>query len=605
MTASETSGTDETTSGRRMRAREFFLTALGFWRGRTRLRAWALTVLVLVFAGAQLGALVGINAWQRLFFDALERKVVADVLGAVAWVPAIVVAYAVSLSGVVVSRMLLQVSWRRWLTLHLAGWWIADQRYYRMTLVDEDQSAPEFRIAEDVRLAVEPLVEFALGLITAVLTAVTFAAILWQVAGSISVPVGGSMVVIPFYMAIAAVLYAVIASLAAYVTGRPLVGRVAHKNQMEAEFRAEMTRLRENAESIALIRGDDDERASVHDNYGRLFRAWLGIIRQQGVIALVLNSNGALFPIVPLLLVAPKYLAGDLTLGGVMQVAAAFSAVQSALIWFVDNFVRLAEWYASLTRVDELIESLEDLDMGTIMAGDGEIALSISPDSAIHIENLSLAHRNGRIVIADASVVIEKGEKVLITGPSGTGKSTLIRALAGLWPWGSGSITVPPGQAIAFAPQRPYIPVATLREVLLYPHADRAVDDAAILAAMKRCGLGYLGKHLNEAEDGWDRTLSGGERQRIAFARLLIHKPDIIVMDEATSALDEDSQGDLLQLLREDLKEATVISVGHRAGLEAFHDRKIILERQEAGARLTAEPATGALWRMLGLGTRG
>ena len=595
----------ETGSGRRRRAFEFFRMALGFWRGRTRLRAWALTVLVLIFVAAQLGALVGLNAWQRLFFDALDHKSAAEVLTAISWVPIIVAGYALALSGVVVARMLLQVSWRRWLTLHLAGWWIADQRYYRMTLVDEEQTAPEFRIAEDVRLAIEPLVEFALGLITATVTAITFAAILWQVAGSISVPVGGSVIVIPFYMAIAAILYAVMASLSAYLTGRPLVRRVAHKNQMEAEFRAEMTRLREHAESIALIRGDDDERASVHDNYRRLFSSWLAIIRQQGVIALVLNSNGALFPIIPLLLVAPKYLSGELSLGAVMQVAAAFSAVQSALIWFVDNFVRLAEWYASLTRVDELVEALEDLDMGSIMAGEGEIELGISQDKAIHIENLSLAHRNGRVVIADASVIIEKGEKVLITGASGTGKSTLIRALAGLWPWGSGSITVPPGQVIAFVPQKPYIPVATLREVMLYPHADRPIDDSVILAAMKRCGLGYLGKHLDDDEDGWDRTLSGGERQRIAFARLVIHKPDIIVMDEATSALDEDSQADLLQLLREDLAEATVISVGHRPGLEAFHDRKIVLERQEAGARLTAEPATSALWRMLRLGTGG
>ncbi len=585
----------------RARAREFFRTALGFWRGPSRLRAWGLTLLVLFFAAAQLGAQVGINAWQRLFFDALERKSVGEVLGAVGWVPVIVGFSAVTLSGVVVTRMLLQTRWREWLTLHLAGWWIADQRYYRLGFVAEEQTAPEFRIAEDVRLSVEPLVEFALGLITASVTALTFAAILWQVAGSIEFRLAGTTVVIPFYMAIAAILYAVTVSLAAYFTGRPLVDKISHKNQMEAQFRAEMTRLRENAESIALIRGDDDERASVQDNYRNVVRSWIHIVRQQGVIAIVMNTNGALFPIIPLVLIAPKYLAGELTLGAVMQVTAAFSAVQSALIWFVDNFVKLAEWYASLKRVDELVETLEDLDIGTIMEGEGQVELGTSEDDAIHIDNLSLAHRNGRVVIADASVVINAGEKVLITGASGTGKSTLIRALAGLWPWGSGSISVPEGKAIAFVPQKPYIPNGNLKAALVYPHADMAVGNEVVVEAMKRCGLGYLSRRLDDEDDKWDQTLSGGERQRIAFARLLIQKPDIIIMDEATSALDEDSQNALLGLLREDLAAATVISVGHRTGLEEFHDRKITLERRPAGARLTSERLTNPLWRIFGL----
>ncbi|MBN8943321.1 MAG: ABC transporter ATP-binding protein/permease [Rhizobiales bacterium] len=592
-------------SRERSRAREFFRTALGFWRGRSRLRAWGLTLLVLAFAAAQLGAQLGINAWQRLFFDALERKSVGEVLGAIGWVPVIVGFSAVTLSGVVVTRMLLQTRWREWLTLHLAGWWIADQRYYRLGFIAEEQTAPEFRIAEDVRLSVEPLVEFALGLITATVTALTFAAILWQVAGSIEFRLAGTTVVIPFYMAIAAILYAVTVSLAAYFTGRPLVAKVSHKNQMEAQFRAEMTRLRENAESIALIKGDDDERASVQDNYRNVVRSWIHIVRQQGVIAIVMNTNGALFPIIPLVLIAPKYLSGDLSLGAVMQVTAAFSAVQSALIWFVDNFVKLAEWYASLERVDELVETLEDLDIGTIMEGEGQVELGTSADDAIHIDNLSLAHRNGRVVIADASVIIKAGEKVLITGASGTGKSTLIRALAGLWPWGSGSISVPPGQDIAFVPQKPYIPTGNLKAALVYPHADMAVGNEVIVEAMKRCGLGYLSRRLDDDNDKWDQTLSGGERQRIAFARLLIQKPDIIIMDEATSALDEDSQNGLLGLLREDLAAATVISVGHRAGLEEFHDRKITLERRPAGARLTSERLTNPLWRIFGLNKAG
>lgn len=582
---------------RRSRLRQFFRVALRFWRGESRLRAWVLTILVLLFVAAQLGAAVGVNSWNRLFFDALEKRDLDKVWTAVGWLPLIVAASALSLSCLVISRMLLQMRWRQWLTHRLAGWWIADQRYYRMQFVVPDQSAPEYRIAEDVRLSIEPLVEFAIGLLSAFVTAVTFAAILWQVAGSARFTLGGTEIVIPSYMALAAILYAVIASLAAYFAGRPLVPRIAAKNEAEAQFRAEMTRLRENAESIALIKGDADERESVVENYGRVVAAWLKVIRQQGVIAIVLNTNGALFPIVPLLLIAPKYLSGEITLGAVMQVVAAFSAVQAALIWFVDNFVRLAEWFASVTRVDELAEALEALDVGTIMEGETQIELGEGADGAIHIADLSVAHSNGRIVIADASVEIAPGEKVLISGESGTGKSTLIRALAGLWPWGSGSITLPRGKRVAFVPQKPYLPLGTLRDALLYPEAESRVDDAAVCAALERCGLSYLGRRLDE-EERWDQILSGGERQRVAFARLLIQKPDIIIMDEATSALDEDSQDSLLGLIETELAYATVISVGHRPGLEDFHERKITLEKREAGAHLTSKRLTKSLWRL-------
>ncbi|MGW9330417.1 ABC transporter ATP-binding protein/permease [Bosea sp. NPDC055594] len=588
---------DTSTVTRRSRMRQFFRVALRFWTGESRLRAWTLTLLVLFFVAAQLGAAVGVNGWNRLFFDALEKRDLAGVWYAVSWLPLLIVGSALSLSCLVVGRMLLQVRWREWLTRHIAGWWIADQRYYRLQFITREQSAPEYRIADDVRLAIEPLVEFAIGLISAAVTAATFAAILWQVAGSARFSLGGTEIVIPSYMALAAVLYAVIASLAAYFAGRPLVPRIAAKNEAEAQFRAEMTRLRENAESIALIKGDADERDSVGENYGRVVAAWLNVIRQQGVIAIVLNTNGALFPIVPLLLIAPKYLSGEITLGAVMQVVAAFSAVQAALIWFVDNFVRLAEWFASVTRVDELAEALEALDVGTIMEGETQIALGESVDGAIHIDNLSIAHSNGRIVIADTSGVVEPGEKVLITGESGSGKSTLIRALAGLWPWGSGSIGLPRGKRLAFVPQKPYLPMGTLRDVLLYPEAESRVSDEVVVVALKRCGLSYLAKRLDE-EERWDQTLSGGERQRVAFARLLIQKPDIIIMDEATSALDEDSQNSLLGLLDEELAEATVISVGHRPGLEDFHDRKITLEKRQAGAQLTSKRLGKSLWRL-------
>lgn len=586
--------------GTRPMIRPFMALSSGFWRGPSATRAWMLTLLVVACMLAQIATVVGVNAWNRLFFDALERRDLDGIMASMAWLPLLVGAVALTFSSLVVAKMLFQTRWREWMTNAIAGWWIADQRYYRLGFVAPDQTAPEYRIADDVRLSIEPLVEFALGLLTAAITAAAFATILWQVAGSIRFTMGGRMLEIPAYMAVAAVLYAIVTSSAAYVAGRPFVSRIAAKNEAEAQFRAEMTRLRENAESIALIKGDVDELSSVRGRYETVVRAWLGVIKQQGVIALVQNTNGALFPIIPLILITPKYLSGDLTLGGVMQVVAAFSAVQGALIWFVDNLVRLAEWYASASRVDELTSALEELDVGTIMEDETGISLGISDDGAIHIENLSIADRGGRVVINDASVTIRQGEKVIVTGESGAGKSMLIRALAGLWPWGSGAIRMPRDVQIAFVPQRPYLPLGTLRDALLYPAGSAlATSEEAIAAAMKRCGLGYLVKRLDEDGERWDQTLSGGERQRVAFCRLVIQKPQIIIMDEATSALDEESQLSLLSLLHEDLQGATVISVAHRPGIEEFHERKIVLEKKQAGAHLTSRRLPKTLWHLL------
>lgn len=581
----------------RLRWMKFVRMALGFWQGAHRRRAWFLTAIVALCVAVQLAAQLSLNVWNRSFFDALEHKKTVDLISNVMLLPLLVLFSGASVSAALVARMTLQLRWREWLTRRLAGWWIEDQRYYRLGIVGEFQTAPESRIADDVRLAVEPLVEFAIGFVTALATAATFVGILWKVGGSATLRIADVQIVVPGYLGFAAVLYTCITGALTYVSGRSMVRAVGQKNESEAQFRSELTRLRENAESIALIRGDADEQRSALSSFDQVVKAWLFQIRQNGFIASVQSANGALVPLAPLVLVAPKYLDDQLSLGAVMQLASAFVTVQVALNWLIDNFVRVAEWMASANRVDELSEALESLDVSVVMEDSGSIEIGESQDDKIRIENLSVAHRNGRVVIADANVEISAGEKVLVGGESGSGKSTLIRALAGLWPWGSGKILLPPNVKIAFIPQKPYIPHGVLRSVMLYSCMEPDITDDMIHGAMRRCGLGYLIRHLAD-EERWDQQLSGGERQRIAFVRVLLQRPAIIIMDEATSALDEESQTSLLQLLNEDLAYATVISVGHRPGLEAFHDRKLLLQRRVAGAEVVSRKLQKSLWHM-------
>jgi putative ATP-binding cassette transporter len=564
-------------------ARAFFRISRGFWKGESRRTAWLLTGAVALLVLADIGVALLVNRWNKFFFDALEQKNVSSVTLGVG----IVIVLALAAAGIAVvlvhARMRLQLRWRQWLSRTLIARWLCDRRFYQLTIASGDGLYPEFRISDDVRLAVEPLVAFAIGLAKAVLTAAAFFGILWVVGGSLQV----GPILVPGYMVVAAVLYAGLTSAGMVLVGRPLIRAVEQKNGAEAQFRYELTRVRESAENIALIGGDDDERVHLDETFGQLAGRWIKVIAKQAHMTWISNANSVLAPVVPLLLGAPKYLSGELSLGELMQIATAFTQAQIALNWLVDNAIRLAETFASAQRVVDLTDALDELDQTIGHYGSGEtVVLGDSPDDAIHLEDLSLTQQNGRVMLEGTSAKIARGEKVLVKGESGTGKSTLIRAMAGLWPWGSGRILRPPTSNVAFMPQRPYIPLGTLRHALVYPATREGVTDEVLTNALERCGLSHLAPRLEE-EDNWDSILSGGEKQRLAFARLLVNPPDIVIMDEATSALDEMSQARMMEFLREDLAAATVLSVGHRPGLEEYHEREIHLVREEGeiGAR--------------------
>ena len=567
------------------RSRRFLRLSLGFWSAKTRTRAWLLTAAVVFFLFANLGAALAVNRWNKFFFDALEQKDTETVLLGLGLILALALASAAFAVGLLHARMRLQLRWRQWLVRTLISRWLADRHFYQLTIVDTEADNPEARIAEDGRIAIELLVDFSLGVLNALLVAISFIGILWFVGGSLTVA-GYS---IPGYMVFACIIYSTITTLSMFLLGRRLVARVEDKAAGEAQLRYELTRVKDNAENIAMIGGDDDERERLDATFSDLVQRWLGVIVWQGRMMWLNGANLVLAPVIPLLLGAPKYLSGEMTLGSLMQAATAFMQVQVALNWLADNALRLADWFASSHRVTQLSDAIDRLEASLGPVGQGEaITLGVSPDDRVHLRDLNIALYDGKLMIDGAEAVVSPGEKVLVKGDSGSGKSTLIRAMAGLWPWGSGEILRPESADIAFMPQRPYFPLGTLRAALLYPFPEQKVADENIRDILMRCGLEHLIARIDETEQ-WSSLLSGGEQQRLAFARVLIHPPDILIMDEPTSSLDELSQFRMMEYMRDLLPDAMVIHAGHRPGLERFHDREIHLVREKGGGPATTQ----------------
>jgi putative ATP-binding cassette transporter len=358
------------------------------------------------------------------------------------------------------------------------------------------------------------------------------------------------------------------------------------KNQAEAEYRYMLTRLSENGESIAVLGGEAQERSAADQSLASVLGRWREICVQTMKTTIVSQTSGYIAPVLPIILCAPKFLDGSMSLGEIMQAASAFTIVQSAFNWLVDNYPRLADWTASAVRVSSLMVSLDALERAE--KGAGRIERSEITDVALRLGHLSVTLEDGTAVVRDAEVVIAQGERVLVAGESGTGKSTLVRAIAGLWPWGKGRVQVAKGAKLLLMPQRAYVPIGTLRRAVTYPLPPGDRTSVEVGRALKLVGLGHLVPRLDE-EGPWDQVLSGGEKQRLAFARVLLHRPNIVVLDEATSALDPASQARLMELLTTDLGATTIVSVAHRPELEAFHSRKITLERHSDGAHLVTD----------------
>lgn len=569
--------------------KRFWISARRYWSRDGDKFAWPFSIGLLALIGMNVGFQYGINLWNRGIFDAIERHDAGTVyfLSAV-FVPLVLGTVAIVTVQVAV-RMMIQRRWRSWLTSAVIARWLANGRYYQLNLIGGDHKNPEARISEDLRIATEAPVDFIAGVISAFLAASTFIVVLWTIGGALTLPIAGWTVTIPGFLVITAVLYAAITSSSMAVIGRYFVHVSEAKNQAEAEFRYTLTHVRENGESIALLGGEEEERNDLDKTFANVLRQWALLARQHMRTTLVSHGSMLIAPVVPVLLCAPKFLEGSMTLGQVMQAASAFAIVQGAFGWLVDNYPRLADWNACARRIASLMMSLDGLEraeqsdsLGRIKHGETE------GEAMLSLNDLSVSLDDGTAVVTETRVEIEPGERVLVAGESGSGKSTLVRAISGLWPWGSGSVDFHADRRLFMLPQRPYIPSGTLRRAVAYPGAADSWTLDQVKAALDKVGLDYLNDKIEE-EAPWDQTLSGGEKQRLAFARLLLHHPDIIVLDEATSALDEKSQDKMMQMVIDELPDVTIVSVAHRAELEAFHSRKITLERREGGAKLVSD----------------
>jgi putative ATP-binding cassette transporter len=545
-----------------------------YWFSEDRWAAWGLLLAVISLNLGIVFINVLLNKWNNTFYNSLQDKnydVFVQQLFRFTWLAGsyiIVAVYQLYLN------QMLQIRWRRWLTERYLGEWLRDTAYYRMQLAGGETDNPDQRIAEDLRLFVTGTLGLGIGGMRAVVTLVSFIAILWGLSGSVTLPVGGFLVTIPGYMVWAALLYAIVGTWLTDRIGRPLVRMNFDRQRYEADFRFGLVRFRENTEGVALYHGEPDELRNFRTRFGSVVRNWWDIMRQQKRLTWFTAGYGQAAIIFPFVVAAPRYFRGEIPLGGLVQTASAFGQVQDSLSFIVSSYTDIAEWRSVVQRLVGFEEAL-----GRVRAQAGVrdgIRREDGDAPTLTVENVDLALPGGTALISGVNLALARGESALLSGPSGAGKSTLIRAIAGIWPFGRGEIRVPRGHVL-FLPQKPYLPIGTLREVISYPTPTGGFDDQVLREALEAVGLPELAGRLDEAGH-WALQLSPGEQQRIAFARALVQKPDWLFLDEATSAVDEAVESRLYQLVHDRLRGTAVLSVGHRSSLRAFHGRQLVVK---------------------------
>ena len=562
-----------------------------YWSSDDRWAARGLLLGVVLLTLAMVYLTVLLNQWNNAFYSALQDKNMAAFRGQLFRVTYLITIFIFLAVYQVYLNQMLEIRWRRWLTDRYLRAWLTDGAYYRMQLQKTETDNPDQRIAEDVQLLATHTLGLFTGGLRATVTLLTFVAILWGLSGSLTVTVWDVDVRLPGYMVWVAVLYAILGTMVTDWLGRPLVRLNFERQRYEADFRFSLVRFRENTEGVALYRGEADELRGFRARFEDVVRNWWGIMLRQKRMTYFTSGYGLGAWIVPSIVAAPRYFRGELGLGGLMQTAQAFQQVQDALSFFVQSYKEIAAWCAVVERLagfDRTLDQMLHHEPSGFRRVDGR-------PGQLSVANLDLYRPDGQILLANVNLTERRGDSVLLTGASGSGKSTLVRAIAGIWPFGRGEIRAASDARILFLPQRPYLPIGVLRDVVAYPMAGSGVDDAALREALELVGLNELAARLDESAH-WALRLSPGEQQRIAFARALIQKPEWLFLDEATSAVDEASEARLYRLLRERLPDTAVFSVGHRATLHSFHARRLVIQLAGKGPGSIVElPAVSEL----------
>jgi len=564
----------------RSTVKEFTRIAVPYYRSEDR---WAGRVLLFAVISLQLFQVwlnVRFNAWYNTFYTALQDKDWNTFIWQLGVFSVLAAFFIVSAVYQLYLQQWLQIRWRNWLTKRYIGRWLGQGTHYRMRLKGDQADNPDQRIADDIRDFVDSTLNIGIALLGSIVTLVSFVVILWTLSSATPLMIGSQSFNIPGYLVWAALIYAILGTWVTHLVGRPLIQLNFNQQRYEADFRFSLVRLRENAEEVTLLAGERAEEAHLRDRFSWVIRNWYDIMRRRKRLTFLTAGYSQVALIFPFVVVSPIYFFGALTLGGLMQIVSAFGQVQSALSFFVSAYTSIADWKAVLNRLsgfEASIDWAEGLDRTAPRVG-------FLPDGAkaLLVEELAVGLPNGQEIVRLKEFSIEPGERVLVTGPSGAGKTSLFRALGGVWPFGTGSIRVPKGASVLVLPQRPYLPLGSLRGALAYPGPHDAFSPGEINDVLKAVGLGAFQGRLDETAY-WADKLSGGEQQRLSIARALLQKPQWLFLDEATSALDEGSESALYRLLIDRLPGTAIVSIGHRASLVQFHNRFFELKPDEGG----------------------
>ena len=540
-------------------------------------RGTGLILLATVVGLALLGVWLEVqfNTWNREFYNTFESKDQAEFFRQLGTFTLLALIYIVTGVYRTYFQQMLMIEWRSWMTERYLADWLKDRAYYRLQLLDKGTDNPDQRIADDLNAFVDLTLTLVLGLLSAVVTLASFVGILWGISGAATF----FGIEIPGYMVWVALLYAVAGTWLTHLIGRPLVAINFNMQRVEADFRFSLVRLRENAEGVALYRGEAGEYENFRGRFASVISVWWTKMLKQKQLGWFQSFYGQAAIIFPFVVASPRFFSGAMPLGGIFQIASAFGQVQGALSWFINAYGSFANWKATVDRLTGFTEALararEEADR---LDGD---RVEGAP-AVLALEALELSLPQGKPLLARTTLTLKQGESVLVTGPSGAGKSTLFRAIAGIWPYWKGKISLPGGATLLFLPQRPYLPIGTLKYATCYPAVDVGVADSAVREALEAVGLAQLAADLGR-EENWAQLLSGGEQQRLAIARALLNKPDWLFMDEPTAALPDDAQGALYRLLKEKLPATTLVSIGHREELAQFHARRLAWEEFSRG----------------------